>query len=265
VAEDFIFADVSPRFTREAIKIIESHSDSSRPLFLFLAYPSPHTPWLPSADFEGKSGAGMYGDFVAELDHMIGQVLDSLEQTGMGKDTLVIFTSDNGPVWYEANSEKFGHRATGNLRGIKASVWEGGHRVPLIIKWPDHAPEKSQSDDLIIFTDFVKTFAELTEQDPENYSTAVDGVSILRSILNPGTLNSRSPIIHSKGRAIRDGRWKYIEAKAKRGFSASKGDEFGDELYNMENDPSETQNLAARYPEKVARLKKELIKLRGFD
>ena len=118
IAPNLKLKDVLPRFTNEAIQVINSHADkkSDQPLMLYLAYPAPHTPWLPSKQFAGKSGAGMYGDFLMMVDHEIGRVLQTLHQQGMDKETLLVFTSDNGPVWYDRDTKKFNHDSCGPLR-----------------------------------------------------------------------------------------------------------------------------------------------------
>jgi len=138
IAPDLKLENVLPRFTGEAIRVIGEHGKNGgdRPLMLYFAYPSPHTPWLPSQDLAGRSGAGMYGDFAMMVDAMIGRVLAALDDAGMAENTLVIFTSDNGPVWYDKDVERFGHDSAGGLRGMKGDAWEAGHRMPLIVRWP---------------------------------------------------------------------------------------------------------------------------------
>jgi len=128
IAPNLQLENVLPRFTDEAVGVIRDHARlaSAEPLFLYLAYPAPHTPWLPSEEFQGVSGASMYGDFVTMVDHMIGRVLTALAESGMAEDTLVIFSSDNGPVWSDADVQKFGHDAVGGLRGMKGDAYEGG-------------------------------------------------------------------------------------------------------------------------------------------
>ena len=118
---------------------------------LYLAYPAPHTPWLPSEQFARKSHVGMYGDFVMMVDAMIGRVLAALDQNGLTDNTLVFFSSDNGPVWYESDSERFGHSSVGELRGMKADAWEGGHRMPFIARWPATITPGTSSDQTISF------------------------------------------------------------------------------------------------------------------
>ena len=138
-----------PRFTEEAITVIEDHAAktaASQPLMLYLAYPAPHTPWLPSKEFAGKSAVGMYGDFVMMVDAQIGRVLAALRRANMQQNTLVIFTSDNGPVWYEADVARFQHDSAGGLRGMKADAWEAGHRMPFLVRWPGRVQPASHSD-----------------------------------------------------------------------------------------------------------------------
>ncbi len=125
IAPDFKHHEVTPRFAEEAAQVIETH-DGRKPLFLYLALPSPHTPWLPAKEFVGKSGAGMYGDFVMTVDGVVGQVLASVDKAGMSDNTLLLFSSDNGPVWYEKDVQKFGHNSVGPLRGAKAACGRAG-------------------------------------------------------------------------------------------------------------------------------------------
>ncbi len=138
IAPDLQLERVLPRFTDEALDVIRDHArnNDGKPLLLYLAYPAPHTPWLPDAEFIGKSGASMYGDFAVMVDTMIGRVLDALRDAEMAEDTLVLFTSDNGPVWFPADVARFGHDSAGGLRGMKGDAWECGHRVPFVVRWP---------------------------------------------------------------------------------------------------------------------------------
>ena len=143
----------------DPIQVIDDHAadENERPLFLYLAYPAPHTPWLPGSEFAGTSEAGMYGDFVSHVDAEVGRVLAALDDAGMSDNTLVIFTSDNGPVWYPADVERFGHNSSGGFRGMKADAWEAGHRMPFIVRWPGKVEPASTSDQLICFTDVMAT------------------------------------------------------------------------------------------------------------
>uniref|UniRef100_UPI003566547A sulfatase family protein n=1 Tax=Fodinibius sp. TaxID=1872440 RepID=UPI003566547A len=160
IAPDLDLADVLPRFTRESIDVIESHGSehSDQPLLLYVAFPAPHTPWLPAREYEGVSGAGMYGDFTAMVDAKVGEILSALEQENMSEETLVIFTSDNGPVWYDKDLEQFNHDSQGGLRGMKGDAYEAGHRMPFIVRWPGVIEPGSVSNQTISFTDMMATF-----------------------------------------------------------------------------------------------------------
>lgn len=266
IAPDLKLEEVLPRFSTEAVKVIEDHNRDT-PLFLYLAYPAPHTPWLPSDKFAGVSGAGMYGEFMAMVDAEIGRVLASLEKAGMERDTLVIFSSDNGPVWYDEDVERFGHDSSGGLRGMKADAWEGGHRMPFLVKWPGRVQPASTSEDLICFTDLLATCAEIVDA-PLPETSRGDSESFLDSLLNEGggKLPARAPLVMQSGSGamtIREGDWKLIDRLGSGGFSSPKrvkpgpGDPEG-QLYNLARDPAETNNLWLEEPERVAALRKRI-------
>lgn len=260
VSPDFKHAEVTPRFADEACKVIESH-DGPKPLFLYLALPSPHTPWLPAEEFIGKSGAGMYGDFVMTVDGVVGQVQASLKKAGFSENTLVMFSSDNGPVWYDKDIKRFGHRSVGPLRGIKGSAWEGGHRVPFIATWPGRIESGTQSDRTIAFADVLATLAEAAGHKNLKPGTAEDSQSFLQTLFHPDQKQKpRSPILHD-GKVIRDGDWKLINTKGSRGFSADRKRQYSIALYNLKDDLSEHKNLASQMPEKVASLKAKIGQL----
>jgi arylsulfatase A len=262
ISPDFKHAEVTPRFASEACKVIESH-DGENPLFLYLALPSPHTPWLPATKYVGKSDAGMYGDFVMTVDSIVGQVLKSLNKAGMSDNTLVMFSSDNGPVWYDKDTAKFGHQSVGPLRGIKASVWEGGHRVPFIARWPGHIGAGIKTENTIAFADVFATLAELVGQKAIPPETAEDSVSFLPTLLHPDQQQPpRPPILHSV-QVIRDGDWKLINTKGSRGFNSERGLKYDIELYNLRNDLSETKNLADEMPDKVESLRAKIRMILG--
>jgi len=139
-SRDFVFEQTLPLFTKEAVQFISDHAEqrSDHPFFLYLPLPAPHTPWLPLKEFAGKSGAGMYGDFVAQVDHTVGEVLKILDDKGLADNTIVFLTSDNGAYWFPYNIEEFDHRSNYIFSGMKSDVWEGGHHIPYIIRWPDY-------------------------------------------------------------------------------------------------------------------------------
>ena len=238
---------------------------------LYLAYPAPHTPWLPDPEFVGKSGAGMYGDFLMMVDAQIGGVLATLDKAGMTDDTLVIFTSDNGPVWFETDVEKYDHDSSGGLRGMKADAWEAGHRMPLVARWPKHVKAGTTSKQLVCFTDLMATFADVlgtalpAKAGPDSFSflPALTGKKSKSGVI-------RSQIAMRPGSAavmtFRSGDWKLITNLGSGGFSkpsrvkAGSGDPQG-QLYNLASDLGETTNLYLKHPEIVSRLSAELKKI----
>lgn len=262
-------ADVLPRFTEESIHVIENHSSSNpeKPLFLYVAFPAPHTPWLPSEEFEGVSSAGMYGDFMAMVDSKIGEILSALERTNMADETLVVFTSDNGPVWYDKDKEHFGHDSQGGLRGMKADVYEAGHRMPFIVRWPGVVGQGAVTTETISFTDLMATFADILNKElPED--AGEDSFSLLPILAGEQSEaeSIRPPVvsISSRGvRTIQGGQWKLIEALGSGGFTdpVSIEPEHGGpegQLYNLKEDPAETNNLWLDHPEVVRQLKQTL-------
>ena len=264
IAPDLQLEDVLPRFTDEAISVINKHSngDGTSPMMLYLAYPAPHTPWLPSKDFAGKSDVGMYGDFVMMVDHMIGRVLAALDHHGMKENTLVFFSSDNGPVWYQHDRKRFHHSSVGSLRGMKADAWEGGHRMPFIARWPDRIQGGSRSDQTISFCDMLATFADLTDTKlPED--AGPDSFSFLPILLGDDHVVRPSLAIQAgrKLMAFRSGPWKLITGKGSGGFSDNEKKEVTrseGQLYNLAEDLQESNNLYEDHPKIVRRLTNEL-------
>lgn len=270
IAPGLELRDVLPRFTEEAISVIRDHAAGDhrqQPMMLYLAYPSPHTPWLPSGQFAGKSGAGMYGDFLMMVDDQIGQVLSALDEAGLLENTLLVFTSDNGPVWYDSDAERFGHDSSGGLRGMKGDAWEGGHRMPFIVRWPGHVEQGSVSHQVIGFTDLLATLAEVTGAElqegtgPDSYSF----LGVLRG-MQPEWVPVRPPLVLRSANGamtIRSGEWKLINRPGSGGFSEpgrtfpGPGDPIG-QLYHLSEDPGETMNLYSERPDQVFRLQAEM-------
>lgn len=251
IAPDLALKDVLPRFTEEAIGVIQQHAraESKQPLFMYLAYPAPHTPWLPDEKFRGRSRAGLYGDFAEMVDHMIGRVLSTIDQSEMKDDTLVIFTSDNGPVWYEEDVKKFGHDSSGGLRGMKADAWECGHRMPFIARWPGRIAKGTTTNQLISFTDVLATFSEITDVElPAD--AGPDSESFLGTLLGTKSPGREWLVLKSGGGAmtVRKGSWKLITSLGSGGFSKPKrvkpepGQPKG-QLYDLASDKGETKNL----------------------
>ena len=274
IAPNLELKDVLPRFTQEAIESIESmrQSEPQDPFFLYLAYPAPHTPWLPDESFIGQSGAGLYGDFLVMVDAMIGRVLAKLEESGLTDETIVIVTSDNGPVWYEVDRERFGHDSVGGLRGMKADAWEGGHRMPFIVRWPGHVEAGTANSQLVCFTDVLATLAELLDVKLKKHS-APDSFSFLSTLQNKKKNSSRHSLVMGTGSGlwtIRAGDWKLITGLGSGGFSKPRNVKALPEgpegqLYNLSSDPSESKNLYLQMPGKVKELTEELERLRSSE
>ena len=273
IAPNMKLEKVLPVFTDRAVDVIKSHSKeqnrSKQPLMLYLAYPAPHTPWLPKESFLGKSGAGLYGDFVMMVDAEIGRVLAALDESRMTDDTLLVFMSDNGPTWLEKDVERFGHDSAGGLRGMKSDAWEAGHRMPMIVRWPEQVKKNSVSDQLVCFTDFLATFASIMGVElPEN--AGPDSFDFLPALTGKPVddKQTRNQFVMRAGSlptmmTIRSGDWKLITQLGSGGFSKPKhikptaGGPTG-QLYNLSDDPGEQNNLFQQHTDIVSRLTSEL-------
>jgi len=259
----FKHADVLDVFTQKAKNFINEQKE--KPFFLYFALPAPHTPWLPKAEFVGKSGAGEYGDYVMQVDDVVGEIIKVLEGNGIRNETLVFFSSDNGPVWFERDVQKFEHDASGGLKGMKIDFWEGGSRIPFIATWPGKIMENVKSDKLICFTDMMATFSELTN-DTIFSTTQFDSYSILPLLINNNSKERIREELVIEDRIYRQGEWKYIDGTGLGGLTGRHDpdkvylDEANNEgeLYNLSNDLSEQNNLYEKGHEKVILLKKKL-------
>lgn len=245
--------------------IVGAAQNQSKPFFLYLPLSSPHTPWLPSELHKGSSKAGIYGDFVHHTDAVVGALMHTLDSLGIADNTLVIFTSDNGADWKPGDQEIYpAHRANYIYRGEKSDIWEGGHRVPFIVRWPAVVTKGGKTAQTICLTDLMATLASITGQklDRNAGQDSFSFAPLLRSAGDPAPV--RPSIIHHSidGMfAIRRGKWKFIDGKGSGGWS-SKGDAADPEgqLYDLENDPAEAANLFKNHPEIVKELKALLAK-----
>ena len=257
IAPHFEHVEVTPRLTAEAIKYIDKSADKEKPFFLYFALPSPHGPWVPTKEFKGSSPIGVYGDFAQQVDHSIGQVLEALDDHGIAENTMVIFTSDNGPVWYQRDRVKYNHSSASIYSGMKADTWEGGHRMPFVVRWPALVSPNLVSDSMIGFTDIMATFAEVVSDDfPEAATT--DSRSFLPVLKGDIRYKVRETlIVNAKAQAFRHNNWKLITRKGPGGFTHWNGnpDEEPDgQLYDLAVDPSEQNNLWDEKPEMVRKL-----------
>lgn len=270
IARDFEHEQVLDRFAEASTKGIHEICQQPGPWFLYIALPAPHTPWLPAPEFRGRGRCGLYGEFMAHVDDVVHRLLQSLDAEGRAQDTLVLFASDNGPTWYPADVERFGHASAGPWRGMKADAWEGGHRIPFIIRWPGHAPAGTESSQLIGFVDVLPTLAELVGASLAP-NQAEDGVSFLSALLDPSLVRDRPGlIVHHEGVAYRRGDWKLITQLGSAGFSTPKHitpgpDAPPGQLYHLGEDPGEQRNLWTSRPELADELRRELERVRGGE
>ncbi len=276
IAEGFVHEDVLPRSIDESIAIVERHAVDrpDQPLFLELCLSAPHTPWLPQDAWRGTSGAGYYGDFVNQVDAEIGRLLAALDAAGLADDTLFVFTSDNGSHWPRADIERYGHDANLGRRGQKADIHEGGHRVPLLVRWPGVVAADSTIDEPVCLTDLYATSLAAGRVSPAasrvGGEDSIDLVPLLRDG-DASALDTRPGIVHHSldGMfAIRVGRWKLVEGLGTGGFTDPKRRDPADgepavQLYDLDADPRETTNLAAAHPDIVSRLQSLLDGLRA--
>jgi arylsulfatase A-like enzyme len=270
MSPDFKFEEVLPTFTQKAENFIQKHAADEAPFFLYFPLAAPHTPWVAKDEFRGSSQAGDYGDFVQMVDAAVGQIMASLEENGLADNTLLIFTSDNGPFWREDKIKEFNHRAAGKLRGMKSDIYEGGHRVPFVVRWPGYIRAGSQSGHTTTLTNLMATCADLLNTDTDS-QTGEDSYSIWPVLRGdePKSEGGQAVIHHSGGGhfAIRKGDWKLMEQLGSGGFSAPQKEEVeaggpAGQLYNLAEDPLETTNLYLEQPEKVAELLGELERIR---
>ena len=262
IAPGYTHEGVLPTLVGEAESVITKHP-GEKPLFLYVALTAPHTPWVPTEEFKGKGAAGLYGEFLTQVDASVGRVLEALASAGMRDDTLVIFTSDNGPVWYETDNQRFGHESTGKLRGMKGDSYEAGHRVPFLVRWPDHAPSGVTSDETICFTDMLATFAGLVGLELPGDS-GEDSFSVLSAFRGEASDQPLRPsTIYKNGEVIRMGDWKLLTHLGSGGFSEPRritpvpGGPTG-QLFNLRDDVGERHNLWSENPSIVERLTSEL-------
>jgi arylsulfatase A-like enzyme len=258
LARGFVHEEANSRLCDEVIEMIQDHAAKGdpEPLFLYYAMLEPHTPWLPEQQFTGKSGAGPYGDYMVQLDHELGRVLAALKESGMEKDTLLFFSSDNGALWPDTDIEKYGHRANGPLAGGKARPQEGGHRVPFIARWPGRIAAGTKTHALINHTDFLATFSELLEVDLAKATAgfpSIDSYSFLPVLKTPETEHQRPAMVVTAG-SFRSGDWKLTFTRGPRGGGAETREADNAELYHLPKDLGETKDLSETEPELKARL-----------
>jgi arylsulfatase A len=276
--------NIMPELTRRAVRYVEQAAQTNRPFFLYFPLTAPHYPVVPTAEFKGRSQAGDYGDYVAQVDGTVGGVLATLTRTGLATNTLLIFTSDNGPEVVETNPgayeriDRYGHWSMDGLRGVKRDTWEGGHRVAFLARWPGQIPSGATSAETICHVDLLATCAALlgaklpsdAAEDSYNILPALQGKQPKRPIREATVLHGGNGSF-----AIRQGDWVLIDTpsgdcnggrnrpgepewfKQERGYTRN---EFPGELYNLRDDLAQRHNLYGEKPAVVRRLKALLEK-----
>ncbi len=270
-----------PGFASRSVELIESRVAGGQPFFLYLALTAPHSPICPKEQFRGKSGIGAYGDFVCEVDWVVGQIMSALERTGLDGNTLLIFASDNGPETRTPDDEgayerirNTGHFSMGHLRGIKRDTWEGGHRVPMIAAWPGVIPHGSCCGQTVCLGDLFATCAEIIgAEQPAN--AAEDSVSMLPLLRGQVDRPTRRHLVHRSANgkfAIRMGHWIFSDAptgsdnvepdwfKQMRGYTDH---DCPGELFDLNADPSERYNLYREHPEIVKQMSATLERIKS--
>lgn len=270
-----------PETTRRGEAWIKQQADTDGPFFLYFAYPSPHAPIIPNDEFDGKSQAGPYGDFVYETDASVGRLLKALADSGQAENTLVVFTADNGPEKYAyARDEKFDHWSAEPLRGLKRDIYEGGHRVPFIVRWPGKVAADATSHQLVSQIDLMATFASIVHYDLPAENAAEDSHDLLPLLTGKTDTSPRTAHVHntySSAWAFRHGDYLLIVGKNGYHSGHNKGwesrrdlppdNDAPVELYNLAKDIGQTNDLAPDRPEKVKELQTAMATIRkqGFS
>lgn len=279
VADNFDHEEVDLVFLEKSKAFLEQHVQNTpeRPFFLYHSMQAVHLPSFPADQFKGKTDSGPHGDFIFEMDYIVGELLQTLEKLGLDENTIVMFASDNGPeVPTVLDMRKtYQHDGARPWRGVKRDQWEGGHRTPFIVRWPGKVAANTSSDQLMSLTDIMATCAEIIDAEiPEN--AAEDSYSILPVLMSTqGDEPVRQYLLEqtiSLAMSIRDGHWKYLDHKGSGGNNYDRPGEWGmspyklidtdpdapGQLYDLKADPGETTNLYSKHPERVAEMKKKL-------
>ena len=262
IGPDFDHADVLPHLTGKVLDFIDARGADGQPFFMYFPLPAPHTPILPTAQFQGKSGTNEYGDFCLQVDDVVGQILAALERRGLAEDTIVVFTSDNGcsPMADFDELAEAGHHPSYLFRGHKADIYEGGHRIPLLIRWPARIAAGSAADQTVCLTDLLATCAEIFADDlpPDAGEDSVSNLSIWEGASEV----VRQATVHTSidgSLSIRRGRWKLEMCAGSGGWSPpAPGPDCEGlpplQLYDLDADVGERQNIGDQNPGVVEEL-----------
>lgn len=271
---NFEAVDVLPDITKKTVEIIGQQADASKdgkPFFIYFPLNAPHTPIVPTEEWKGKSGINIYADFTMQVDWTVGQVLKALDDNGLADNTLIIFTTDNGcsPQANFAELRAAGHEPGYIYRGHKADIYEGGHRVPFVARWPEKIKAGRRTDQLVGQIDFLATAAEITGAEIPQ-TGGEDSISFLPVLLGEDTEPIRDSLVaQSIGGyfCIRDDNWKLALCPGSGGWSDPRPgrvdmSQFPPvQLFDLDSDPGEKNNLAEQHPDRVEKMKKMLSTL----
>lgn len=284
-APSFRHVDSLDHLTQQSVRWLgeQGSGPDGGPFFLYFALTAPHKPVLPHPRFEGRSGLGPYGDFVMQVDWTVGRILEQIDSLGVADRTLVLFSSDNGSFMFRRDPDAGGpdhvedpgiqayypahHRASHVFRGTKTDIWEGGHRVPFLVRWPGRVEAGSSCAVPVCLTDVLATCADVAGVAIEE-DTGEDSFSLLPYLEGRDPSMPRAPVVHHSSNgtfALRDGDWKLILGSGSGGRGEPRSKPFSEpyQLYHMKSDPSEQTDLAGEHPEIVAALTAKLEKIRS--
>ena len=264
-----------PTTTKKGVDYIKEAAKAEEPFFLYFAYPAPHAPIIPNDEFDGKSKAGPYGDFVYETDHSIGQLLQALKDSGQAENTIVIFSADNGPEHYAYTRDaKFDHWSAHPFRGLKRDAYEGGHHVPFMFKYPGVTMAGTVNDALVSQIDIMATLASVVGYDLPDKNAAEDSHDLL-PLLKGQVKSIRTSHIHNTFDhtwAFREGDWVLVTGKSGHHSRVTKEwlkkhdypktESKQPRLFNLREDIGQRNDLAAKHPEKVKAMEASLARIR---
>ena len=283
-SEDLVMEDCLDDLLSQATGFIRRQSTKEQPFFLYFPLGAPHKPVLPHARFQGKTKLGPYGDFIVQVDWTVGQILKTLDECEISEKTLVIYTSDNGSFMQRRNEEDATghvddetiqafradrHRSNHVFRGTKADIWEAGHHVPFLARWPGTIESGSRCDETICLVDFFATAAEISGATIPP-GAGQDSFSLLPLMQGNSWSRQRDPVIHHSAGgafAIRQGKWKLVLCNGSGGREMPRGKPFQKPyfLFDMTEDISERQNVIGDHPELARQLEKKCLELRDRD
>jgi arylsulfatase A-like enzyme len=262
MAPGWSLQEILPEITRRAVRQVHDLAKQQSPFFLFFSMTSPHEPIVPTERFQGKSGIAPIADFVMETDWSVGQVIDAIDKAGIADNTIVIFTADNGHSHYTGWQQLVdaGHMPSGPYRGHKGDIWEGGHRVPLVVRWPKQIKPNTSSNQMVCLTDFFATCAEIAGAAlPQD--GAEDSFSFFPSLIGKSNYDGRTTMVSHSNHgefAYREGPWKLVFKMSGPNRDQSRGKPTIAELYNLDSDVGEQRNVANQELEIVQRMTNDL-------